>query len=236
MSLIRLIRLFDRPRHRQAQGLRSDDVPQGLAPGQADREPGFPLSLVDAEDRPAHGLREIGRDIQGQRQDARGDRGELDADARQPVVQDEDLHQQWRPAEGADVDRGDLRDHRHLGHPDHRDAEAEDQAQDHRYRGEQHGIHRALEQEGPGHPEQLDQVGEPFEQFLQRIHSTLHRQTRRPRPSDAAASPVRAGTHFGGWLTSRPNHFSESLAKRPSALIFSSAAFSASPNFGLFFR
>jgi hypothetical protein len=91
-------------RHRHPQRLRQHHVAQGLAPAQPEAVGRPPLALATA-DGAAQALGQVGAGVQRQRQHPGRHRREFDADAGQAVVDDEQLHQQRRAAEHADIER-----------------------------------------------------------------------------------------------------------------------------------
>ena len=94
-------------RHGDAAGLRQDGAAHRLRPGHADRIGGFPLALGHRGDDGADDLGGIGADIEREADQRRRKGIEHDADARQAVEDQEQLHQQRRAADDPDIEAHD---------------------------------------------------------------------------------------------------------------------------------
>ncbi|MOA15675.1 hypothetical protein D3C78_1358450 [compost metagenome] len=136
--------------------MRQDGPPQGLRAGHANARGGFPLTAFDRADRRSQDFTNVGRHVQRKADQGSGDRIEFDPHLWQAEIDHEQLHQQRRAAKKRHVDAGNPVRHFEARQTHQRQAEAEQEAEEHATEAEDDREVHALEQKGHGLPYDLE--------------------------------------------------------------------------------
>ena len=128
--------------------MRQDDPSQRQERPHAERRRRDRLVAVDRKDAATNDFGAEGGLVQGEADDCRGERVQLDADTGKGIIEKDQLQKLRGSAHEPDIDPGDDTDRRVRRQTHERQPEAKQDAADHRQRRDLHGEQRAFQEEG----------------------------------------------------------------------------------------